>query len=87
MDNEAFNDADQRLLKDYSAVFRNPSGERVLKHLESLCRIRHTITLDEQRGKAIDPVRLSIEEGMRRVYWKIHAMVAAADVLGEEPNE
>lgn len=75
---------DKDLLRAYRSVFSNPAGALVLRHLEGVARVRHSTTEEEQKGLPIDPVKLQIHEGMRRVYWKIRTQIAAADhLLGE----
>lgn len=72
------------LLRAYRAVFRTPAGKTVLQNIEWVCRVRHSVTEEEYQGKPIDPVKLQIHEGMRRVYWKIQSALAAADLLSQE---
>ena len=72
------------ILRAYRAVFKTPAGEKVLKNIEWICRVRHSVTEEEYQGRPIDPVKLQIHEGMRRVYWKIVSALAAADMLSQE---
>lgn len=72
---------DRSLLRAYRAVFCNPAGQRVLRHLENLSRATHSVTEDEIAGRPIDTTRFFIQQGMARMFWKIRAQVTAAELL------
>jgi len=73
----------------YLAVFDNPAGERVLRHLESMFGAKDTIEPEELINKGlevkgtlsrvpIDPIGMAKRHGLRSAYWKICAMVENA---------
>ena len=73
----------------YLAVFDNPAGVRVLKHLDSMFGARDTIEPEEIINKShesegslirvpIDPVAMAKRQGLRSAYWKICAMIESA---------
>lgn len=73
----------------YLAVFDNPSGKRVLSHMEAMFGVRDTLEPEEAMNKAfdvlgerkhipIDVTGMVKRQGMRVAYWKITAMIKAA---------
>jgi hypothetical protein len=73
----------------YLAVFDNPAGQRVLKHLESMFGAKDTLEPEELVNKSheaegsllrvhIDPLAMSKRHGLRSAYWKIYAMIENA---------
>lgn len=80
-------EADRDLLNAALAVFRNPAGERVLRYLARVCGAKHTITPGEGQGLVDLPTRLAILEGMRRVYWKVEALLEAAEAMKKEERD
>ena len=60
----------EQLKKDYSALFSNDTGKKVLKHLEDVCYIhRSTFPKDAQA------LTLAFHEGMRYVVVHIKNMM------------
>ena len=75
--------------ENYLAVFGNPSGERVLRHLEVMFGVKDTLEPEEVINKAldaagetsripIDVISMAKRHGMRSAFWKISAMIEAA---------
>lgn len=73
----------------YLAVFDNPAGARVLKHLEGMLGAKDTLEPEEVINKTseavgslkrlpIDPVSMSKRAGLRAAYWKITGMIENA---------
>ncbi len=73
----------------YLAVFDNPAGERVLKHLEVMFGAKDTLEPEEVINKTneavgslkrvpIDPLSMSKRAGLRAAYWKITGMLENA---------
>jgi len=61
--------------EDYLAVFDNPQGKRVLKHL---CRVGY---VDKSTFVSGDPHQTSLNEGMRRI------VLSILKLINTEPQE
>ena len=78
------------VLKDYTTVFKNPHGARVLEHMEKMFGVKDTIEPEEMLNKhheaegstvrhQIDSHAMAKRLGLRSAYWKIQAILETAE--------
>ena len=76
----------QRILRrrsHYRAVFRTPSGERVLADLKRFCRADSSSVMVSPQSGMIDTHAMAVNEGRREVWLRIatHLHLNDADLL------